>query len=88
MHRRDHYSSEHEWYYEEMKTQEEKKAESRLKVAKTCKGKKQMIKTGQPGAEQSLRLLGMYPSEYGHTSFCHSKATPLSILPQVGNQDN
>lgn len=38
MHRRDRYSREHEGYYEEMKTQEEKKA-SRLKVAKTCKGK-------------------------------------------------
>lgn len=42
-----------------MKTQEEKKAESRLKVAKTCKGKKQMIKTGQPGAEQSLRTVSL-----------------------------
>lgn len=42
-----------------MKTQEEKKAESRLKVAKTRKGKKQMIKTGQPGAEQSLRTVSL-----------------------------
>lgn len=71
-----------------MKTKEEKKAESRLKIAKTWKGKRQMIKTGHPEAEQSLRLLGMYHSEYGHTSFQHNKDTPLSIPPEVGNQDS
>jgi hypothetical protein len=79
MHRRDHYSSEHAWCYEEMKTQEEKKAERILKV-KTWKRKRQMIKTVHPGAEQSLRLLGMYHSELGTLIFTTTKPLPYQFL--------
>lgn len=59
-----------------MKTQEEKKAESRLKVAKTCKGKKQMIKTGQPGAvtQESITL------NMGTLAFATAKPLPYQFF--------
>lgn len=58
------------------------------KSSKDMERKKTNDKTGHPEAEQSLRLLGMYHSEYGHTSFWHNKDTPLSIPPEVENQNS
>ena len=39
-----------------------------------------MIKTVHPGAEQSLRLLGMYHSELGTLIFTTTKPLPYQFL--------